>query len=59
MREITATFNSHVFFSTPNWKEEYAKRVVDGMNGEDGKDGIDGPEGKLKVLGSLQTMFAL
>ncbi|CAH3148650.1 unnamed protein product [Porites lobata] len=42
VREITATYGSQAYFYSPNWKEEYSRRVITGKNGEDGKKGIDG-----------------
>ena len=57
MREITAKFESHVYFSSPNWKKGYKRRVVDGMNGEDGKDGINGPDGKSRVFSYVRIFL--
>ena len=45
-REITAKDGSGVYFSAPNWNQEFKRRVVTGMDGEDGEDGIDGPRGR-------------
>lgn len=42
-REITAKYDSNVFFSAPNWNQEFKSRVVAGKDGEDGKNGINGP----------------
>ena len=49
VREIRATYESHVYFSAPNWNQEYKTRIVAGRNGEDGKNGIDGPRGKFNL----------
>jgi len=42
-REITVKYDSNVFFSAPNWNQQFKSRVVAGKNGEDGKNGINGP----------------
>ena len=50
VREITATYGSQAYFYSPNWKEEYSRRVITGKNGEDGKKGIDGNKGRQSIF---------
>ena len=45
-RQIIASRGSQLDVSTPDWNQEFARRVVFGVDGIDGKHGFDGPIGE-------------